>query len=162
MPNGRNCPTVVIEAQYARRPERSGFGSRSDRIEFAILAGDQIIGKREARHGLEAFGPSFEMWPIGDFEPALGHEHHTAPAADIGNRAIVSDEKRLVFRVDLQNPRSPVASDAPDMKMAADCMQESLSAQFLSVKDCSNDNHREDERPQSSSLGSEAYVVGGK
>jgi hypothetical protein len=69
---------------------------------------------------------------------------------------------RLYSTASHANPRSPVASDAPDMKMAADCIQESLSAQFLSVKDCSNDNHREDERPQSSSLGSEAYVVGGK
>src|SRR5262245_20798681 len=67
--------------------------ARSDRIEFAILAGDQIVGQRKARQRLEAPGPCFEMRPIGDVEPALGHEHHTAPAADIGDRAIVADEE---------------------------------------------------------------------
>jgi hypothetical protein len=61
------------------------------RIEFTILAGDQIIGKREARHRLEASRPSFQVGPVGDLKPALRHEHHAAPAADIGNRAIIAD-----------------------------------------------------------------------
>ena len=42
------------------------------RIEFTILAGDQIIGKREARHRLEASRPSLEVGPVGDLKPALG------------------------------------------------------------------------------------------
>src|ERR1700704_359974 len=67
------------------------------RIEFTILAGDQIIGKREARHRLEASRPSFQVGPVGDLKPALRHKHHAAPAADIGNRAIIADEEWLVF-----------------------------------------------------------------
>jgi hypothetical protein len=35
----------LVEPRYAWRAGRSRSGSRSDRIEFAILAGDQIIGK---------------------------------------------------------------------------------------------------------------------
>src|SRR5947209_14812918 len=76
---------------------RSRFGSRSDRIEFTILTGDQIIGKREARHRLEAPRPCVEVGPVGDLKPALRHEHHAAPAADIGNRAIIADKEWLVF-----------------------------------------------------------------
>jgi len=32
-----------------------------------------------------------------DLKPTLGHEHHAASAADICNRAMIADEKRLVF-----------------------------------------------------------------
>src|SRR5207248_5138525 len=44
----------------------------------------------------------FETRPIRDLEPAFGHEHHAAPAADIGDRAFVADEPLAVFhrRVD--------------------------------------------------------------
>ena len=71
--------------------------ARSDRIELAILAGDQIVGECKARHRFEATGPCFEMGPMGDVEAALGHEHHAAPAADIGDRAIIADEEWLVL-----------------------------------------------------------------
>jgi hypothetical protein len=54
-----NAPSSLA-AVDTRLAERSRFGSRSDRIEFAILAGDQIIGEREARHRLETPRPSFE------------------------------------------------------------------------------------------------------
>src|ERR1700730_5101471 len=57
--------------QRTRRVRCHRFGSRSGRIEFAILTGDQIIGKRETWHSLEAPGPSFEIRPLGDFESAL-------------------------------------------------------------------------------------------
>src|SRR6202040_593945 len=54
-------------------------------------------GERKARHRLEASRPSFEVGPVGDLKPALGHECHAAPTADIGNRAIIADEEWLVF-----------------------------------------------------------------
>src|SRR5207248_6784485 len=68
------------------------------RVEFAVFAGDQIIGKREARHRLEAPRPGFERGPIRDLEPAFGHEHHTTPAADIGDCAAVADEPVAVLQ----------------------------------------------------------------
>ena len=37
------------------------------------------------------------MAPIPDCEPALAHEHHAAPAADIRDRAFFADEKGLVL-----------------------------------------------------------------
>src|SRR5207253_2343138 len=54
--------------------------------ELSVLAGDQIIGQREAGHRLEAGSPGFQMGPLSNFEPALGHEHHAAPATDICDR----------------------------------------------------------------------------
>ena len=71
--------------------------ARSDRIEFAILARDQIVGEGKARHCFEASGPCFETGPMGDVEPALGHEHHAAPAADIRDRALLAYEKGTVL-----------------------------------------------------------------
>jgi hypothetical protein len=58
-----------------------------------LLAGDQVVGQRKARHRLEAPGPGFQIWPIADREAALGHEHHAPPAADVRDRAGVADEK---------------------------------------------------------------------
>src|SRR3984893_1925269 len=65
--------------------------------ELSVFAGDQIIRQREAGHCLEAGGPGFQMGPIPHLEPALGHEHHAAPAADIRDRALVADEKGLAL-----------------------------------------------------------------
>src|SRR6266403_599032 len=67
------------------------------RIEFAVLAGDQIVGQGKTRHCLEALRPRFKIWPVGDVEPAFGHEHHAPPAADIGDRAMVTDQPIAVL-----------------------------------------------------------------
>ena len=37
------------------------------------------------------------MGPVVDVETAFGHKHHAAPATEIGDGAIISDEKRLVL-----------------------------------------------------------------
>src|SRR5207253_1732601 len=89
------APNRIFSLRSGRPTSRAGVEpeARSDRIEFAILARDQIVGEGEARHRFETSGPYFEMGPLGDVEPALGHEHHAAPAADIGDRAIVADEE---------------------------------------------------------------------
>jgi hypothetical protein len=96
------CGIRRVEARYATaadgvRRVQTGLGTDQTGSNSRSLLGIRSSGKREARHGLEAPGPSFEMRPVGDFEPALGHEYHAAPAADIGNRAILTDEERLVF-----------------------------------------------------------------
>ena len=61
------------------------------------MLGDQIIRQCEAWHRLEAGSPGFQTGPISDFEPALGHEHHAAPAADIRDRALLAYEKGTVL-----------------------------------------------------------------
>src|ERR1700737_5044699 len=80
----RGCATAV-------NPELVRAGG----VEIPILAGDQIVGQRKARHRLEPPRPRCEIRPTGDVEPAFGHENHAAPAADIGDRAVIADEERL-------------------------------------------------------------------
>ena len=50
--------TKRVEARYSTAADAARpvppVGKRSNRIEFAILTGDQIIGKRETWHSLEA------------------------------------------------------------------------------------------------------------
>src|SRR6516164_5285103 len=62
-----------------------------------MLARNQIVGPREAWHRLEASGPSFKMRPVGNVEPAFGHEDHAAPATNIRDRAIIADEESLIL-----------------------------------------------------------------
>src|SRR5207302_1565672 len=78
--------------RLALRRQRSSEAEGLFRVEFAVLARDKIVGEREARHGLQTPRPGFEMRPIRDVEAALGHEHHAAPAADIGYRALLADQ----------------------------------------------------------------------
>src|ERR1700745_2312548 len=81
---------------------RSGSASRQAAVvrrrwELAVLAGDKIVGQGETGHRLEAAGPSFQMRPVSDLEPALGHENHATPAADIRDRAGVAEEEGPVL-----------------------------------------------------------------
>src|ERR1700730_3094752 len=64
------APTRIFSLLSGRPTGRTGVKpeARSDRIEFAIFAGDQIVGEGEARHRLEAPCPRFEMGPVGDVE----------------------------------------------------------------------------------------------
>src|SRR5690348_10897049 len=71
-------------------------GPRGLGVELAVLARDQVVREGEPRHGLEPRGPGIEVRPAGDVEAAFGHEHHPAPAADIGNCAIVAGQPRMV------------------------------------------------------------------
>jgi len=63
----------------------------SSGLELAILLGDEVVGQGKAGHRLQPLGPGDEVGPEGDVETALGHEHHAAPAAEVGDAASVAD-----------------------------------------------------------------------
>jgi hypothetical protein len=60
-----------------------------------VIALSRGLGEREARHRLEPPRPRCEAGPVVDVEPAFGHKHHAAPASDIGDRAIITDQKTI-------------------------------------------------------------------
>src|SRR4029077_11638239 len=91
-----SCSYSISRANH-HAPRRGRLGSRSDGIEFAILAADQLIGQREPGHRFEASCPCLETGPVGHVKAPFGHENHPAPTPDIGDRAIIPDQERLVL-----------------------------------------------------------------
>src|SRR6266850_1825431 len=97
---GESMARRVARGRYDRAARRLAVKPelvRSGRVEFTILAGDQIVGQREARHRLEPPRPRREIRPTGDVEPAFGQEHNAASSPYIGDSEILADEERLAL-----------------------------------------------------------------
>src|SRR5262249_21413828 len=63
-----------------------------------IPLGDQIVGQGEAWQRHKTMRPGLHVGPTRDLHPALGHEHHASPAADVGNATGFAHQPRAVLQ----------------------------------------------------------------
>src|SRR5471032_252207 len=65
--------------------------------ELGVLLGDQIVGQSETRHRHDALAPRRRMRALVERQAALGHEHHAAETAEIGDGAVVAHQPFAAF-----------------------------------------------------------------
>ena len=57
-------------------------------------------------HVRDLIGPSLNIGPSFNLQAALGHEHHAAPASEVGDRAGVADQPVSVYERGVNNVES--------------------------------------------------------
>src|SRR5882672_8353109 len=115
---GLPCFSIILNVTAEKLPYRDwgcGEGPRyfpviltvtAEKLpKLGVLLGDQVVGQCEARHRHQPVAPRRGMRPAVERHAALGHEHHAAPAADVGDGAILAHQpftagQRLVDEVE--------------------------------------------------------------